>query len=395
MAGLTRTQKYANLRAQLNNDGESQTVTEDLNRYRDKLKGFEDSFNKELDDTLAKIREKSLMEEAPSFDNANRQFVNPVKKDEPYIDFLSSLDSNSLDKRINDVITANTEPAKVVTPAVETPVAPVTPVSVISADRPVFVETPAVAPQVNPVPADTTIRNIEGEFNNIINDLNAQTAPAPQPVRVEVPSPAPAVNPETVSVQPEAVSRPAEVNTEYVNDTLKEVADYNRNEGNKTIEEIPAAVVDAVRHPESVNREESDDEFTNTVTLEIDKVLNEVRNPEEETEARAVAEEPEKAVIEEPVKEEETFEHPVLTKTAEEEKPVEILPLNETLKMDVIDDTIPFVAEKENEIEEADEEEDSGFSKIINVILVILIVVLIAILGVIVYYILYAKGIIG
>ena len=181
------------------------------------------------------------------------------------------------------------------------------------------------------------------------------------------------------------------MNTEYVNDTLKEVADYNRNEGNKTIEEIPAAVVDAVRHPETVNREESDDEFTNTVTLEIDKVLNEVRNPEEEAAAKPV-EEAEKA--EEPVKEEETFEHPVLTKTAEEDKPVEILPLNETLKMDVIDDTIPFVAEKENEIEEA-EEEDSGFSKVINVILVILIVVLIAILGVIVYYILYAKGIIG
>ena len=168
MAGLTRTQKYANLRAQLNNDGESQTVTEDLNRYRDKLKGFEDSFNKELDDTLAKIREKSLMEETPSFDNANRQFVNPVRKEEQYIDFLSSLDTNSLDKRINDVITANAEPAKVATPAVETPVAPVTPVSVINTERPVFVETPAPAPQVNPAPADTTIRTIEGDFNNII-----------------------------------------------------------------------------------------------------------------------------------------------------------------------------------------------------------------------------------
>ena len=89
-----------------------------------------------------------------------------------------------------------------------------------------------------------------------------------------------------------------------------------------------------------------------------------------------------------------TISHPVLAKVMEEDV-VEIKSLDETIKNDVVDDTIPFdinEAKKEEEIEYIDDEKPN---KVLNAILIFLIVVLVIILGVILYYILYAKGIIG
>ena len=366
MAIMTRTQKYAALREELANDTEAKTVNEDLSKYNDRLKDFEDSFNKDIDEVLRMHKDVSESRPAPVHEEPVKE-IRPVdaRKEQLY-DFLSQLDTDNLEKDIDVILDKNEK--KEETPAVvrETP-----------APAPV-VETPAKEENVEDI-LDSIIREADS-----VTEANTVKAPEPEPVR------------------------PVEtVNTAYVNNILNEVDDYNRNDGRKTLDELSEAMVNAVRHPDE---NEKPEEFSNTVTLEIDKVLTEI---DKETAAEVKTAEP--AVETEPVKEEkveeappvteatvevkkdesDTLEHPVLTKQLEEDKPVEILPMNETLKMDVIDDTIPFVTDAKEETEEVVEAEDSGFNKVINFILIALIVVLIAILGVIVYYILYAKGIIG
>ena len=202
------------------------------------------------------------------------------------------------------------------------------------------------------------------------------------------------------------------IDNSFFNDTLKEVDDFNRNEGRTTLEELPNEIVDEVRHPQVPpikEQEESleNDDFSNTVSLEIDKVLDEIRNqnnqltvevPTETVNNKEAEIEIERAFKTAEVKQE-TFEHPVLAKTMEEPV-VEIKNISETFNNpvvdnNVLDDTIPFVVEKNEDEEDEDEYEDETPSKVLNVILGILIFVLVAVLGVIVYYILVARGIIG
>ncbi|MBR2577709.1 MAG: hypothetical protein IKE38_02145, partial [Erysipelotrichaceae bacterium] len=64
MAIMTRTQKYAALREELANDTEAKTVNEDLSKYNDRLKDFEDSFNKDIDEVLRMHKDASASEPA-------------------------------------------------------------------------------------------------------------------------------------------------------------------------------------------------------------------------------------------------------------------------------------------------------------------------------------------
>ena len=197
----------------------------------------------------------------------------------------------------------------------------------------------------------------------------------------------------------EEIKEPEIINNEYVEGTLAEVEAYNKNDGCQTVEDISKTLIDNIRHnKEEKDAIEAEDEFSNTVSLEIDKVLNELNVDTSTVNLENVLDDE----IAEPVeiKPEEyadkitdTFEHPVLTK--KEEEPVEIMPLEETFKQETIDDTIPFVMEDVKEDEEVEYYDDEKPNKILNIFLIILIVILLAILGVIAYYILYAKGIIG
>ena len=213
---------------------------------------------------------------------------------------------------------------------------------------------------------------------------------------------------ESIKEEPYVVPQ---VNSKYVKDTLKEVENYNRNDGQKTIDEISQSMIDSIRHPEvEIKKEEpkpqeeikeepkkiiSDEEFSNTVTLEIDKVLNEISINTNNEAPEIKIDIPIKPIDIKPEvyaeKIANTIEHPVLTKSLEDE-PIEIRPMEETLRQDVLNDTIPFNVNNE---EENEEYEEDAPNKVLNVILVILIFILIAILGIIVYYILFAKGIIG
>lgn len=184
----------------------------------------------------------------------------------------------------------------------------------------------------------------------------------------------------------EAIEEVKEEPIEDVQD-IKEEINIEEATQEPTIEETKEEVV-----------KENDELFTNTVSLQIDKVLNEMSV---NTASIDVADVISEVVKQEEVKPEEfaqkmadTISHPVLAKVLEEDV-VEIKSLDETLKNDVVDDTIPFDINEAKKEEEIEYIEDEKPNKILNAILIFLIIVLVIILLVILYYVLYAKGIIG
>lgn len=176
------------------------------------------------------------------------------------------------------------------------------------------------------------------------------------------------------------------MNGNYLDEAIKEANDFNRQEGNKTLDELKDEFYknEKVEEVKEETKEKVDEEFSSTVTLEIDKVLNEVK--------KNIEEQKEETVVEEDLNKTEVFEHPVLAKKEKPSDGLEILPMEETLKLDVIDDTIPFTALEAEE--EDDDDEDNGFGKVINIILIVLIIVLLAIIGIIGYFLLAANGVI-
>ena len=185
----------------------------------------------------------------------------------------------------------------------------------------------------------------------------------------------------------------------FVSETIQEVSDYNKQNGEQTIGQLTNNMVNEIRHHEEpkevkeeveeIRFEGNDDDFTNTVSMEISKIMDEI--PADRREAVK----PQPVVEEKPPVE----EHPVLAKKLEdtvEEDVVEIKTLNEieaeeTLTRDTVSNTIPFVVTNDDEDAEDDEE---GSNTILNIILIVLIIILVVVLGLIVFYILKTKGVI-
>lgn len=188
-----------------------------------------------------------------------------------------------------------------------------------------------------------------------------------------------------------------------LDDALIEIESYNNEAGRSTVKQISNDLIDEVRHKD-LPKSEDDDEFSNTVTLEIDKVLSEINLDtmsslkiddvlEDKKEVEPLEVKPEDAAE----KLADTIAHPVLAKSLEEE-PVEIKSMEETFTSDAATTTIAFdnkKLEKEDTSVEDYYYDDDKPNKILNVILIILMIMLVGIIGVIVYYILYAKGVIG
>ena len=186
-----------------------------------------------------------------------------------------------------------------------------------------------------------------------------------------------------------------------------EKTEENRNEDSVV---VPSFVND---YFDNQDEDEDDEEFSNTVSLEISKLMEEIDNGNHANESgmdmiHAVGSASEEVKMPDfladyfkPVKEEKN-EHPAMAIAAEEadlqEDVVEIKNLSEIEKEEkiakTIEDTIPFVVTKNVAVEEEKVIDDETPNKVLNVILGILIVVLLFVLGLIVYYILAAKGII-
>lgn len=186
-----------------------------------------------------------------------------------------------------------------------------------------------------------------------------------------------------------------------IQETINEVGEYNRSVGEETITTLTNNLVHSVRHPGATRSEKhhysevpvsdtntkNDEEFSNTVSLEITKIMDEISNNED------VQEVPE--VVNEPVE-----QHPVLTKALEDEAEEDVVEIKNIKELEAeeatsstISNTIPFVvAAGEEDLIEVDEEDDSN--TILNIILIVLIVILVAVLGLIIFYILRTRGII-
>ena len=206
---------------------------------------------------------------------------------------------------------------------------------------------------------------------------------------------------EPVVEEPSVEPSDVDVNS-LLDKTLEEVADYNTQAGRLTVDENLNSLIEDVRHG-GFNDDEEDDDFSNTVTLEIDKVLSEI-NLEPVTGPTVSLDEVLDNTVEiDPIdakrekaaeKLADTLTHPVLTKTLEE-SPVEIKTLDETFTKDL--STTATLSFKKNEIAEEDDEDyyydDDKPNKVLNVVLIVLLVIFLIIVGVIVYFLLLAKGI--
>ena len=203
----------------------------------------------------------------------------------------------------------------------------------------------------------------------------------------------------------------AETNT-YLSDMMAEVDQYNTLTGDLTISQLTSNMVNEIRHPEAEEvkaqmpveetpvEEADDEEFSNTVSMEIAKIMDEIDAIEEEpvkVPEEVVTPAPAPApVYQEPVKE----EHPVLAKALEEESEEEVVEIKNLKELeaeptkDTVSNTIPFVVTTDDDEEEIEDDEEDGSNTILNIILIVLIIVLVAVLGLIVFYILKTKGVI-
>ena len=428
MARLSRTQKYQDLREQINNDSEALGKTEELNNLQNKLDNIQNNFNSTVTQTVEPVEATKQVETVNPFTEIKTEEVNsnvdPFEDaEDAFNKLLAKLEENNdnATKAVEDLnaftdpfaqpainfdgVKVEAEPEVQVIPPVGEPVeVEPAPVEVVEPNQVVEetakIEEPAKVEDttveepkkeeeeelVNVI--DTSTEAIADTMEQIDEELNGKIEPVQdEPVQDESVQDEPVQDEPAKVVEAPVEEKPVEVkpvDTNYVDAALKEVADYNKNDGRKTLDEISDGLIDTIRHPEDNKlNTNKDDEFSNTVSIELDKVLTEISNTQQ---IQTLKEE--KEVVKE--------EHPVLTK--KQDDGIEIKSMEETLAQEALEQTIPFKAETQTiqeVVDEEIEEDDSAPNKILNVILIILIVILIAILGVIVYYILYAKGIIG
>lgn len=363
MPRLTRTQKYADLRDQLANNQEEKITSSDLNPYQNRLNNVQDTL---------------------SFSNQNSA-QNFSNIEEPKYNY-KPLENNAFSQ----------------------PTAPV--------NKPVVEQPKQNNSFFNSFVGEPTIQKQNNDFKSYFEDENTNKD----------------VFGDVSDDSGEIISR-KERDT-YLNQTLTDVFSYNKQSGEDTINTILDNSVNEVRHSEKnypiddaesievVNNEVknetlsdlatnnaywqplednfeldadaieeqkiNDEEFSNTVSMEITKIMDELGNVPE--------------VNEKPVQKENNVETPVqINEQLPEEKPEEVVEIKniaevekEEKERETMSNTIPFIVNTdEEELEEEDDEEEDGSNTVLNVILIVLIVVLVAVLGLIVFYILKTKGI--
>lgn len=536
MARLTRTQKYAELRDQLENGREIEIKSDALNKFEDKLEQLnidsvnvkeevteapkEESSELPLEEVNTEVNEEAVIEEEPTEEvveeptkdvslEASEEVVLEVPaSEEPKEEVNDDYVPFDFDEPVSDTETVEEE--TVDENLVEEPVIEETPVetetseneetsseSDIDNDEPIdllssllndfeevkpIVETPETVNEEADVPAEneeaepasevleesaeevvTTEETKNDEpvdlLDSLLSDLDSitpvvenndeesetidvQKTPVETvteeveeetPVLEEVNEPseeetAPETDEELVVLEPVVSKEDAEViDNQYLEECLNEVNEYNKSKGLMTADEVPSTILNEIRGINTqempVVNENTEDELSNTVTLEIKKILSELEaedNKEEfthEVEAQmppTVEEELPKEVSDmlksymnsEENKTSSNLEETMLVENMSDikeeikavkesvanEATLDSTLLNETMPLEVAGDTT--VVRKAHDDEDDDEDEERGPNRILNFILISLIVVLLLILGFIGYLILVAQGII-
>lgn len=516
MARLTRTQKYAELRDQLENGREIEIKSDALNKFEDKLEQLNiDSVNVKEEITEAPKEEspelpleeanteadENMMTEEEVTEETAPELTEEVDQEVPASEEMEEVNDDyvpfDFDEPVSDTeeveeVVAEENPgeepvseetSKEETTAEETPVVTETseseevpsesdtdndePIDLLSSllndfdEVKPIVETPETVTEETETVLDTPEETAQEvitseETEEIVNDepvdlldsllsdldtvtpvvqdeaevsetLDVQDTPA-ETVIQDVEEETPALEEITEPVSEPVVSKEdAEViDNQYLEECLNEVNEYNKSKGLMTADEVPSTILNEIRGINTqempVVNEEVEDELSNTVTLEIKKILSELEaedNKEEfvhEVEAQmppTVEEELPKEVSDmlksymnnEENKTSSDLEETMLVENMsdikEEIKAVKDNAANEaTLDSTLLNETMPLevagntAAVRENHEDEDDEDEERGPNRILNFILISLIVVLLLILGFIGYLILVAQGII-
>lgn len=380
MARLTRTQKYADLRNQLENGHTVDIQNENI------VKTVEDK----QEETIQPVIEP-VVKPVENIEPVQPEVETPVESD----DFVS-LDLDSL--LVDSVKNLNPEPV----------VSQPEPV----VEEPVKTTEPVVEPQ-QPIVLDSVV--------------------------------------EPISVEPTIeLDSSLDLTNNYLEECLNEVNEYNKSKGLMTDDDIPSTILNEIHGTindiKPVEEEFEDEEFTNTVTLEIKKILSELDEIEDVATPTPTpvatpspveqVVEPTPVVEEQPVIEEKLVQAQVAPTieeqpTSEEEVndilnaylnaddgdtdlaktmtvgKIEDVPAETdrqvaedlTIQATLLSDQIPLEVKDASELvaeeteEEDDEEEFEQPNRILNYILGGLIVVLFAILIYIGYMILVAQGI--
>ncbi len=250
----------------------------------------------------------------------------------------------------------------------------------------------------NEVEIETTIEESE-ILDNLLNSLNEENT-------IE--------NEEIVT---EEVKEVDTYHDEFLNNFLQEVSNYNKSQGLLNKEDAHNTILSSIRGEEieviepvleEVEEIEDEDDFNNTISLEIEKILSSINQPSPEVDEVIV-----------PIISENNYEDLIPEETAqvieeveETEKTTVIETLNnKTVEVDSFDDDIDaslYVNALENSKDEllndttvikvdnnvVEQEVEEKPNAILNILIIVLFVVLIAILVLIGYWLLVAKGII-
>ena len=420
MAKLTRTQKFAELRESLANDKESSLATKDLSSYQNKLNSLTEQlspFN-----SPESVEVKPIVEEE---EETNPKYTwNDFEETTPIEELVNSFKTTEVDKHIeaikneaqiwNSIQEIHESPVNEIKVEEENTqkeeVAELEQEPTTFNDYSVFTPSSTIEEAYKQAEEkaneEVSVEEVKEDKKELSTDDLLKEIDSFDTLYAEAKVDEPATENETPVIEDvvmnHEIDHSNDVINSYINDTMDEVDSYNKMNGEQTIGQLTNHMVNEIRHREETAEqqeefeevsEENDEEFSNTVSMEISKIMDEIAANEEAEEVEQQKEEP---VQEEPVKE----EHPVLTKSLEEENDdtvVEIKNLNELEAepvRDTVSSTIPFVVTTDDDDEIEEDEEEEGSNTILNIILIVLIIILVVVLGLIVFYILKTKGII-
>lgn len=333
MAKLTRTSKFADLRGQITNDRESGVVTNDLSSYQNRLNSVQGQLDPRMQEQMSNTQ---------SFNNYNNNYQQPAYNQQP------------------QYTTAQFE-------------------------QPQQVQQP-----------QQTFNNLNMN-NNSYNDYNNNYQQSSNNSMNKTLTIDDIYNDVFSSMNQGQDSVNNNINNDYMEQTFSGVNSYNMNNGQQTLNDILDSNVDAVRHQQSqqsyqyqqqpVNQQplnntnngyqsnpQLDKEFSNTVSLEISKIMDGIDNNASNQQQNVRPQQTQQ--VQQP----------------QQGRVVDIKNIRDTepVTRDTMSETIPFVV-SDQDVDEYDDEE--GSNTVLNIILIVLIIILLAVLGMIVFYILKTKGI--
>lgn len=347
MIKQTRTQKYSDLRNQLENNNEVEGKTEGLSSYEEKLKNVEETLLGQ---------------------NTNAQ---PEEVETPVVEEVTEVEVQEEPTVIEEVEN----------PSIEE----VHEVAVLEAPQEA-IEEPEVVEE-NPTNGDDYLEKCLEEVNEYNKAQGLLTAEdVPGHILDEVRG--------TIAEEPVEEETEEEMSQEELNNTVTlEIKQILESMDEEPVVEEPSKEIT----PEETVVEETQEEKAKPSEADIEKLFETVGIPKEaidllapylngvNTESATELTEEEKAIEAEKIEEEiEKTKVGLLIAQGENNSEEKLL-----------NDTIPFMVDtqKEDDEEETEEDEDSTPNKFLNIILIFFIVVLLVVLGVIVFWILQAQGI--